>query len=42
MQNVHMNKSAWLTEKPKVFWDVWIFGEKQRNRRMTEPTGIRE
>ena len=32
-----MNKSVWLTEKPEVFWDVWITAREQRNRRITEP-----
>lgn len=41
-KNVHMNKSVWLTEKPKVFGDILIIGWEQRNRRKTQPTGIRE
>lgn len=42
MQNVLKNILVWLIEKAKVFEDVWIIGETQRNKRVTEPTGIRE
>lgn len=39
LKSILMNKSVWLTKKPKVLEDVWITGQEQRNRRIIEPTG---